>query len=105
MNNAYRMYNRTGTKDMNIGAISIGDISFVWCGYEMFDTNGMEIKAATPDKMTFILAYTGDALGYIPSINSVPNGSYEVYATDFKYGTGEEVAQKLIKLLEYLDRQ
>ncbi len=105
MNLAYRLYNRTGTKDMNIGAISIGDISFVWCGYEMFDTNGMEIKAATPDKMTFILAYSGDALGYIPSINSVPNGSYEVYASDFKYGTGEEVAQKLITLLEYLDRQ
>ena len=101
---AYKFYKRSGSHNMNIGAISLGDISFVCVPYEMFDTNGMEIKAATPDKMTFILAYTGDALGYIPSINSVPNGSYEVYNTDYKYGTGEEVAKRLVEMLKELDK-
>ncbi len=88
---------------MIIGAISIGDISFVSVPYEMFDTNGKEIKAATPDKMTFILAYTGGAGGYVPSANSVPNGGYEVYTSQYEYGTGEAVVKKLLGLLKALD--
>ncbi len=99
MNNAYRWYKRTGTSSLLIGAISIGDISFVCVPYEMFDTNGMEIKEASPDKMTFILSFTGGAYGYVPSALAVPNGSYEVYSTSLEFGTAEKVVAALLDML------
>ena len=91
--------NKTGTQSMKLGAMTIGDISFVSVPYEMFDTNGMEIKAATPDKMTFILAYSGGAFGYIPSALAVPNGGYEVYVSGYEYGTAEKVVAELLEML------
>ena len=82
---------------MPLVAISFGDIAFAAIPYEMFDTNGMELKEGSPFKMTFVLTCAGGAGGYVPSANSVPNGGYEVYTTGYKFGTAEEVVAELIE--------
>jgi hypothetical protein len=85
--------------EMTLGAISLGDVSFVSMPFEMFDTNGMEIKSETPDSMTFILSCSGGAYGYVPSALAVRNGGYEVYSTHYKHGTAEEVVAELLDML------
>lgn len=92
----------SGSYIINLSAISFGDISFVSAPYEMFDTNGMEIKSASPFKVTFVCAYTNGSEGYIPSALAVPHGQYEVYASLFEAGTGEILANKLIDMLKKL---
>ena len=68
----------------------------------MFDTNGMEVKEGSPCKMTFILGTTGGASGYVPSALAVKNGGYEVYSSNFTYGTAEAVVAELLQMLKRL---
>lgn len=43
------------SRNIEIDAVSIGDVSFVTAPYEMFDTNGKYIKDNSQSKMTFVL--------------------------------------------------
>ena len=80
-------------------AISFGDIAFVSAPYEMFDTNGQEVRAASPFKMTFICSLTNGSFGYVPSALAVPHGAYEVITTYFEYGSAEKFAAEMVRLL------
>ncbi len=94
-----------GTKErtisINLTSIRFGDIGFAGAPYEMFDTNGKEIRDASPCQTTFSCGYTDGSLGYMPSDDAFPHGEYEVYACKFVSGTGEICAEKLVELLRY----
>jgi hypothetical protein len=79
--------------------IAFGDLAFAAVPYEMFDTNGMEVKSASPYKTTFILATTNGSHGYMPSEIAVRNGGYEVYTSIYKYGTAEKIVGELLEML------
>ena len=94
---------RSGPTKINlyIETLSFGDLAFVAAPYEMFDTNGMQIKDASPFNMTFILTCAGGAGGYIASAEAVSTyGGYEVYRTDFAYGTAEKLVDEYLKMLK-----
>jgi hypothetical protein len=80
-------------------AITFGDVGFVCAPYEMFDTNGQEIHAASPFKTTFVFGYTNGSFSYIPSAFAWTNGGYEVYTCRFREGCGEEFAAEMVRLL------
>ncbi len=90
------------TIQINFGAIAIGDVAFAAAPYEMFDTNGMQVKKASSFPMTFLCAYTNGAFGYIPSIEAFPNRGYEVDTTRYVPGTGEQCVRVLTDLLDRL---
>ena len=81
-------------------AISCGDIAFVSAPYEMFDTNGQEVRAASPFKSTFICSLTNGSFGYVPSALGFENGSYETFNCAFRPGSGEEFANELVRMLK-----
>ena len=83
-----------------IAAFSFGDLGFVSVPYEMFDTNGVQIKEGSPTKMTFVLTNANGWAGYIPSAEAVPHGGYEVYMTKYVFGTAERIVEELIAMLE-----
>lgn len=89
------------TIDIQLTAIRFGDIGFAGAPYEMFDTNGKEIRDASTCQTTFSCGYTDGSLGYMPSEFAFPHGQYEVYACKFVSGTGELCAQKLAEMLNY----
>ncbi len=89
------------TISINLTAIRFGDIGFAGAPYEMFDTNGKEIRDASPCQTTISCGYTDGSLGYMPSEFAFPHGQYEVYACKFVSGTGEICAQKLVEMLSY----
>ncbi len=88
-----------GTKEVNFSAVTCGDIGFVAAPYEMFDTNGQEVRAASPCKMTFVCSLTNGGFGYVPASYAYPHGTYEVEISQFTQGCGEEFAQELVRLL------
>ena len=90
---------QTGTEKVNFSAFTIGDIGFVAAPYEMFDTNGQEVRAASPCKMTFVCSLTNGGFGYVPASYAYPHGTYEVEITRFKQGCGEEFAAEMVRLL------
>ena len=88
------------THDIYISAISFGELGFVSVPYEMYDTNGMQVKEGSPAKMTFILTCAGGSYAYVASTEASKNGGYDAYKTFFEYGTGDEVAGVLVDMLK-----
>ena len=105
--------------DLTIGAISIGDVAFTSHPYEMFDTNGMELRDGTvgnpnyapeaqkenPFPMTFVCTLSNGHLGYVPSLLGYTNGGY---STDIAYlapGAGEQLVTDYLDILNELHAQ
>ena len=107
---------RGATRELTIGAIALGDVAFTVHPYEMFDTNGMELRAGTvgnpnykadeqlsnPYPMTFLCTLGNGHLGYVPSLLGYTNGGY---STDIAYlapGSGERLVADYLRILHDL---
>ena len=104
------------TRDMAITAISIGDVAFTAHPYEMFDTNGMELKSGTvgnenyeadeqlenPYEMTIITTIANGYYNYIPSAMGYKNGGYATDTASYAPGTGERVVGDFLQILNEL---
>jgi hypothetical protein len=91
--------NMGATQELVIMGISFGDISFSTVPIEQFDANAKWVRENSPFKMTFTCSMTNGNYGYVPTIEAVPHGSYEVLTTRFVYGSGEEFATEQLRLL------
>ena len=84
-------------------ALSIGDVAFCLAPYEMFDTNGLQIKQGSPFQMTMVLTLSNrSGMGYVPSELGFQNGGYSTDSCWFKPGAGEFFAREQITLLKRL---
>ena len=92
------------TEEVPLKALCIGNVGFVCVYYEMFDTNGMQIKEQSPFSRTFIVGYTESGKGYIPSALVEDHGGYEVDNNVFMNGTGETLVTEYLDLLEQLKK-
>jgi len=91
------------TAKIDLFAWSFGDVSGIVTEYEMFDTNGMEVKQGSPFAKTFIIGYSYPAQqGYIASALGYQNGGYEVDNGIYAPGTGEELANAYLEMLKEL---
>ena len=87
---------------IDISALAIGDVGFAVAPYEMFDTNGMQIKEQSPYAMTFVCAYSCGRYGYIPSSLAWDAGGYEVDTCKYVKGTGEMLVDEFTGMLKEL---
>lgn len=104
------------TRDVVISAVAIGDVVFTAHPYEMFDTNGVELRNGTvgnanydaasqqenPYAMTFIATLSNGWLGYIPSQLGYTNGGYSTDITKYAPGTGEKLVTEYLTLINSL---
>ena len=91
------------TREMNLSALSFGDLGFIGAPYEMFDDNGKQIKDASPYSMTFILTCAGGYWAYVPSeIYYTTYGGYEVDDTQFAMGVAEKAVAEFVRMLKEL---
>ena len=88
------------THDIPLTAVSFGDIAFATAGYEMFDTNGKDIREGSPFQTTFICSLTNSNLGYFPDSDIWESKGYEVVASRFEKGHAEICANALIDMLK-----
>ena len=107
---------RGETMEVTIGAISIGDVVFTYHPYEMFDTNGMELRSGTvgnpnyeadeqlenPYAMTFVCTLGNGHLGYVPSLLGYTNGGYSTDIAKLSPGSGERLVADYLQLLNDL---
>ena len=96
----YETNSITGTREIHLRAVGFGDLGFAGAPYEMFDINGIQIRQASPYKMTFISAYTGGRNGYVAHAEGYEHGAYEAqWGTMVAPGSGEEFANELVRML------
>lgn len=99
------------TDSLEVMVVRIGGAAFVGLPGEMFAEFGMEIKAASPFKNTFVMGLTNDKKGYFPtkiSFTQGPKGftpmitGYETTpgTTFYEIGSGEHLTQSAINQLK-----
>ena len=93
---------RPATYDVQVWALSIGDVAFAIAPYEMFDANGKCIKGNSPFEMTFIATCANGNLAYIPSAFFYTLDCYERNFCRFSPGIGEELADRYLEMLKEL---
>lgn len=104
------------TRELTISAVSFGDVAFTAHPYEMFDTNGVELKRGTvgnpnyepdeqlpnPYKMTVVTTIANGYNSYIPSRLGYTNGGYSTDTALFAPGTGERIVGDFLQILNEL---
>ena len=85
-----------------ISVISVGDLAFACAPYEMFASNGVEIKTQSPFAKTFVLGYTNGNHGYLPTRKAFEYRCYEANTTRFAPGIGEGLSGAFVDLLKGL---
>lgn len=98
-----RSQNTSKGRNIEMNAIRIGSVGFITAPYEMFDTNGMAIKDASPFDTTFIMTCSNGHNDYIAAAYAFENGgSYEVHNRVFAKGTAEDLQNQYIAMLNEL---
>ena len=92
------------TFDFSIHALKVGDVGIAVAPYEMFDTNGKQIKEGSPFAMTVVATCANSGQGYVPSELGWAHGGYSCDTTRFCPGSGEQLASEYISLLESLHK-
>ena len=89
------------TQQIELGALAIGDVSFIFASFEMFSETGRYIRENSPYDMTFIctqaLAKTHD---YIPSDIGFQLNCYEAYTAHFEQDTAQNIANQFVDTLK-----
>ena len=93
------------TMSFAVGAGRVGDLGFGFFPYEMFDTNGKQVRDASDFDMTLILSCANGRYNYFPSKQAFDHGCYEADMCKFAPGIGELAADKAIDLLKKLYRE
>lgn len=93
------------TEQMPLATVALGDLAFGFFPFEMFNTNGKQLRAASAFPMTFPCGYSLTYLGYMPSCTAVPHGGYEVFMCRYVPGTGEQVVLKLAAMLQEMKNE
>ena len=91
------------TLDLELNAITIGDaLAFVTAPNELFDTNSVYTEEHSPYEMTFTCGYCNGHWFYIPSRYGYDYSCYESHVSRFAAGTGEEVSNTFLDMLQQL---
>lgn len=88
--------------EVELDALSVGDISFVTAPFEMFCSIPVYIKENTPFDMTFFMGYCNGSYSYLPDNFGFEFPSYEVRSCRFLKGTAEEIGKTHVEMLKEL---
>ena len=89
------------TQPIKLGALAIGDVSFIFASFEMFSDTGRYIRENSPYGMTFVSTLSwDDCYGYIPSDIGFELNCYEAYTASFEQDTAKNVADLFVATLK-----
>ena len=85
-------------------AIRIGDVAVLGLPGECFCESGMAIKGRSPAPHTLVAGLSNDAVGYLPTRESFPQGGYEttVGSTLYEPGAAERLVDAAVEQLHRL---
>lgn len=93
------------TLPLDLNVVSIGDVAFAFVPFEMFDTNGMQVKEDSGYPVTLVATCANDHRSYIPSMLGFEHGGYCVDRCRFVPGSGERVARELVSMLNEIHKK
>ena len=97
-NGALGQLDNPDTYDVEVCASRIGSMYFVNAPYEMFSENALYIKENTPE-LTMVMTQSNHAWGYITDAKAFEYKCYENFGGSFAMGSGEQLAEEMVKLI------
>lgn len=88
------------TQEIELGALAIGDISFIFASFEMFGDSGRYIRENSPYEMTFISTCSMASHDYIPSDKGFELNCYEAYTAFFEQNTIKDISEVYLNTLK-----
>ena len=89
-------------KRVELQAIRIGDCALLAFPGELFVEIGLEIKAKSPFKYTYIVGYANGYVGYVPTKQAFEEGGYEAVTAQFVPEASDIVVEESLALLNSL---
>jgi hypothetical protein len=98
----YKKIRNLQDQDIEIEQIvfSIGDTAFISFPGELFTEIGLQIKARSPFKHTYIIGLANGYIGYVPTREAIGQGGYEVETRHVDENAAQAIEDMSIKLLE-----
>jgi neutral ceramidase len=88
-----------GVLETALSVIAIGDIAIVGLPGEAFVEYGLALKANPYFARTFVVCYSNDLIGYIPTREAYPQGGYEVATARVAPGAGDAMVAAALATL------
>ena len=86
-----------------VQVITLGDdLAWVALPGEVFVTLGLNIKAASPFRHTFVVELANGSLGYLPHRSAYAEGQYEAISARCAEGSGELLVAQALEMLKEL---
>lgn len=95
-----RKYRMEKEQETELNSISLGGFALAFCPHEMFNSLGQKLRKQSPYPMTFFCNYANIYRGYMPALEMVPHGEYEVDTCYYLPGTGEEELNILLQQMQ-----
>ena len=96
------------TRQTTLQAVVIGEVAIVGMPGELFTGLGVDLKARSPFKHTYVVSLTNDWMGYLPDREAHTLGGYQTWMGLHSYaeeGTGERMVDESIRMLRQLAAQ
>ncbi len=93
------------THEITLWVFSCGDLGMFFAPYEMFDSDAIKVRSASPFEMTFSCGYTNGTYSYMPDDDVHDHGGYEVYTCQYAKGTSTGCNKNMIDGLNTLYSQ
>ena len=90
------------TLDVELFGLSIGDFGMVFAPFELYSELGEMIKDGSEFGATFVCCYANDLYSYMPTQLGFDNGGYGPGQCKFVPGTGEELVDEYLQILNTL---
>jgi hypothetical protein len=90
------------TQNMELNAITMGELAIGTLPGEVFDTCGAQIKDESPFPMTLFFSLVNGYHDYFPNHHAYSYGCYETTCCYYEEGTCEELADNVLELLGQL---
>jgi len=93
---------RPETLEVELCGICFGNVAMVFAPFELYSELGQLIKEGSPFAATFVCCYANAAFSYMPTQLAFTHGGYGPAKCRFEPGTGEQLAQQFISILQEL---
>jgi hypothetical protein len=88
--------------DTEVQGLRIGPLGIATTGAEYFCDYGLRIKAASPHRPTWVVAYANDYLGYVATANAMAAGGYEcrtARSSQLSWDSGQRIVEACLRVL------
>ena len=87
------------TRDVQLAALSFGDLAMTFGAFEMFGDTGVDIRAKSPYPFTFVVSQSMATNDYIPAPIGFKLRCYEAYSSHYAPGTAERITDEYVRVL------